>query len=135
MARNPRNQKPANVASGDPAERGWLQPDKARFINVYLNAVDNEWLQAELPNHLDIVAELFTEASKHSARVSVVPDARSGRYNATFTSFDSESPRYGFILSVRGATPLMALYCLAYANGYKVDAWSVKADDNQGLFG
>jgi len=135
MARHKRTEKPADVASGKPVSPIWQQPSDAKFINVSINDADKEWLQAELDDHLAIINELFTEAGKHAARISVVPDIKSGRYNATFTAYASDSPRYGLILSVRGATPIMALYCLAYANGYKVDAWKPQNNSPTSLFG
>jgi len=135
MARNKRNQGHGNVQAGDGAPPQWVQPPDAKFVNVSLSDVDKQWLQDQLDNYPDHVDALFTDADKHAARVSIIPDARSGRYNATFTSYDPESTRYGLILSVRAATPALAVFALAYACLYKPEAWKVSQHSPKDLFG
>lgn len=135
MPRNKRNSQPTNVVSSDGATPIWKQPDNAKFINVSLNDVDKQWLQAELPNKHVHIDELFTDATDHAARVSVVPDVKSGRYNATYTAYLPSSAKYGYILSVRAATPALALFALAYADGHKDGAWTPTSDSPKDLFG
>lgn len=134
MARN--NTKKRNVGLvGNGGERtDWKAPENARFANVYLNDADQQWLMDNQPNSDDVVATLYEGASHDAARISVVPDARSGRFNATYTTYDVNSPRYGIILSVRAASPFVALYALAYAVIHKPDAWRVTSTQPGGLF-
>lgn len=135
MARNSRPKIVGHVGTSDGAQLTWEQPNQAKFINVNLNATDQEWLQAELPNHLVHINELLTYAGDNACRVSVVPDARSGRFNATITSYLPGSPRYGLILSVRAKSPTLALFALAYADGHKAGAWDTASDSSESLFG
>lgn len=135
MARNARTKVSGHVGTSDGAQLTWEQPNQAKFINVTLNAADQEWLQAELPNYLAHINELFTYAGDNACRISVVPDGKSGRYNATLTSYLPGSPRYGFILSVRAKTPTLALFALAYADGHKVGAWDTTGNAPESLFG
>lgn len=135
MARNRNTSKPANVVPFNGDTPVWKQPDNAKFINVSLNDTDKQWLQTELPNKHVHIDELFTDATDHAARISVVPDAKSGRYNATYTAYLPSSPKYGLILSVRAATPAYALFALAYADGHKTGAWDVAKDNSTDLFG
>lgn len=135
MARN-NNKKPiGNVADSGGVEAMWKQPSDAKFINVSLNDTDKKWLHDHLDDAHDYLDALYIDAGKHAARISVIPDVKSGRYNATFTSYDQQSVRYGYILSVRAATPAMALYCLAYANLYKDGAWTFVANRPTDMFG
>lgn len=135
MARNKRTQNNGHVGSDNGAASGWKQPDNAKFINVHLNDTDKQWLQDNMGDSGQVVDELFIMAHKDAARVSILPDARSGRFNATYTSFDTESPRYGFILSVRAATPAAALYALGYAAQHKDGAWAISTNAATDLFG
>lgn len=135
MARNRNTSKSGDVAADNGTPPVWKQPDNAKFINVNLNDVDKQWLQAELPHKHVHIDELFTDATDHAARISVVPDGKSGRYNATYTSYLASSPKYGLILSVRAATPALALFALAYADGHKDGAWQVTKDASTDLFG
>jgi len=135
MPRNKATSKPRNVSADNGAAPVWEQPANAKFINVQLNDADKQWLQANVVNKHVIVDELFTDSADHAARISIVPDVKSGRYNATYTSYLPSSPKYGFILSVRAATPALALFALAYADGYKDGAWTVAADNPADLFG
>jgi len=135
MARNRSNQQPANVAKDNPPPTVWEQPNKAKFINVSLNSVDEKWLADNLKDMYTHIEELLTAAPDHACRVSVVPDIKSGRYNATLTPYLTSSPRFGLILSVRAKTPALALYALAYADGHKVGAWDIAADNDTSLFG
>lgn len=135
MARNKRTGELRDVVKDGGATLVWKQPDNAKFINVSLNDADKQWLQAELPNKHVHIDELFTDAADHGARISIVPDAKSGRFNATYTSYLPDSPKYGFILSVRAATPALALFALAYADGHKDGSWTPTQDSSKDLFG
>ena len=135
MARNKGNSKPSDVVADNGAAPVWKQPAEAKFINVNLNDADKQWLQTQLANKHEHIDELFADATVHAARISIVPDSKSGRYNATYTSYLPSSPKYGFILSVRAATPALALFALAYADGYKDGAWTPTQDSSKDLFG
>lgn len=134
MARSKSKTSKLGVVSGTSARTDWLAPENAKFINIYLNDVDQQWLLDNAGEQHEIVAELFEGAAEHAARVSVVPDSRSGRFNATYTVYDVSSVRYGLIMSVRAATPFASLYALAYAVNGKPDAWTVTTTQSGGLF-
>jgi len=135
MARTKRNDGQRNVADPISPASTIVQPTDAKFVNVSFNDEDKQWLHAQLDDLFQHVDALLVDAEKHTARISVLPDIKSGRWNATFTPYHKESSHYGFILSARGATPLMALYCLAYAHFYKPDAWAQKSNNPADMFG
>lgn len=135
MARNKPNKNNGHVGGDKPTQSGWQQPDNARFVNINFNDTDKQWLQANMAEGGQMVDELFIMAHKDAARVSIVPDSKSGRFNATYTSYDTNSPRYGLIMSCRASSPALAIFALAYAAMHKVGAWEVSANSATDLFG
>lgn len=135
MARNNSNQKRDNVASTEPPEARIEQPAKPRWLNVTFNDVDQQWLQTNLPNQLTIIDEMYTAWQDQPCRIAVAYDAKSQRWNATLTPLVVGSPRHGLILSCRAKYPIVALFCLAYADGYKDGAWDAASNSTEGLFG
>lgn len=135
MARHKTPKQQQHVLDGGSDTLVFKQPDKLEFINVSLNAEDKEWLNNQLDNAPTLIVEFLTVCTEQYIRVTVTPDAKSGRWNAIAAVLAVNSPRYGKALSCRGATPVTALLGLAYADGFKDGAWDTVTDGGSDLFG
>lgn len=135
MARNKSRSTKPDVLGNKPFDGRFKQPDKVQFINVSLNDADKEWLHNNLPDLHNHIFEFLATVEERLLRITLSPDARSGRWNALALDNDIESAGYGKALSCRGATPITALYGLAYADGHKDGAWATSADSSSDLFG
>lgn len=135
MARGKRNTDNRNVEPLDPNTPVFKQPDKLRFVNVYLDEQDKQWLGDNWKDAWLHISEFMDTAQERYLRINVGYDEKSSRWNAFAACCASNSPDFGKALSVRGATAIAALFGLAYADGFKDGAWEVRTDGNTSLFG
>lgn len=135
MARNKTPRPEPDVLDNLPFGGRFKQPDKVQFVNVSLNDADKQWLHSQLPNQHSIILEFLQVVEERLLRITLTPDIRSGRWNAIALDNDIKSSGYGKALSCRAATPLAALFFLAYADGFKDGAWRTDADNATDMFG
>lgn len=135
MARNKPNSKKPDVLVNDGFGGRFKQPDKLQFINVSFDATDSQWLHDNMGNISSVIDEFLGAANDGLLRITLTPDTRSGRWNAIAACCDTESSRFGQALSCRAKSPALALFALAYADGFKDGAWRAATDSSQDLFG
>jgi len=91
---------------------------KHTFINPYLSDADKAYLSDNADTADGGVLELLELIGTEYA-LRVGSDERSGRFNAMLTCLAVDNANTGLILSVRGATPIDALYALYYLHVIK----------------
>lgn len=110
----------ANPHMGGRNDGKWGNGPKPKFIEGYLDTDDKKWLHANVDNQLVHVAELL-QSIEDEYSISCKYDPNSHRYLASLTCRVQNHFNSGCILVSRGATPIDALYALAYRHFVKFD--------------
>lgn len=131
----PNAKQPQVQSSGDQSGQKKKTSGEFRkfdFITPYLGQDDKQWLRDHYDNLPVIVCNLVEQLASHH-RFSLKRDESSGRWLAVLFDDSGEKSEPGTAMSVRGATPIDAIYALAYLHIYRFpEGWSSKplTDDN-----
>lgn len=95
-------------------------PPKPKYVNVYLNEQDCEWLESNYATANDYFTD-FVDTLPTTYGISLYQDSTSGKWNAILSCNDDFDPNNGCKLSVRVSSAVDALYALAYAHDVKFE--------------
>lgn len=96
----------------------WGSKSKPIFIEGYLDANDQDWLQDHLADQLAYISELLQSLDEEYT-LSCKYDTTSQRFMATLTCRVQDHDNTGRILVSRGSDTINALYALAYRHFIK----------------
>lgn len=91
-----------------------------KWVNPYTNEDDVQWLEDHADTQHIIICE-FLAALIPGYNLSNKYDYKSERYIAAIVCVDTGDGNAGFAVSARGATPIDALYALAYICTIKLE--------------
>lgn len=135
----PRKTRPSTfsadaVSNADTREK-YPAPVKPRYINVYLNEQDIEWLESNYASANDSFAD-FADEIPATYGLSLYQDSQSGKWNAILSCSDDYDPNNGHKLSVRVSSPFDALFALAYVHVVKLQKrWVNHTDTSRSRWG
>lgn len=95
-------------------------PPKPKYVNIYLNEQDAEWLESNYAKSDTLFAE-FIDSLDSTYGISLYQDKESGKWNAILSCSDEFSPNNGHKLSVRVASPFDAFFALYYVHTVKLN--------------